>query len=457
LIDRHSLFHGWFGSMGAVLNTNDDMKLVWGLALALTVPALTATGAADAVAPEIVRASAPGIISSNWSGGYVGLNIGYGAAGLTDNNPLSTITSMQGFVAGTQFGYNWQRGAWVFGAEMDFHYSGQQREFSTDMFPALGLTPPLVVGQKIPWLATARGRVGYDFDRTLVYATAGLGYGRHQLYGSFGPLSASIAHTSMLYVAGLGIETMFTEKMSAKVELLYLDTGNKASVTAPLVGSLSKRARGTLVRLGLNYKIGGSGESLAMAPSNFDWSGAYGGVNAGYGTAGLSDSAAIAGISAMSGVIGGAQAGYNLQRGDWVYGIEADIQYSDQKRTLSVPFLGFLPTVTAGHKIPWFGTVRGRIGRSFNRSLIYATAGVGYGKYEMFVSAAGNTFRFNQSKAALATGAGIEFMVTDQMSAKAEFLYLDTGNGTSVTLPGIGALSSRARDAVTRFGMNYHF
>ncbi len=86
----------------------------------------------------------------NWSGLYFGANGGYGWA---DND-----SSINGGFGGGQIGYNFQRGKIVFGAETD-------------------IRAPVLRGAAsatLDYFGTVRGRVGYAFDRTLVYGTGGL-------------------------------------------------------------------------------------------------------------------------------------------------------------------------------------------------------------------------------------------------------------------------------------------
>jgi outer membrane immunogenic protein len=161
----------------------------------------------------------------------------------------------------------------------------------------------------------------------------------------------------------------------------------------------------------------------------------------------------------MHGVIGGAQIGYNYQTGSVVLGIEADIQASDQSAsyTRNIPLVGDL---TVGHKIPYFGTARGRVGYVFTCGCVmaYATLGIAYGEYQPYATAFGTTVSHSFTSTALAVGAGVEWIVSERWSAKLEALYLDTGNtGDSLTLPVIGTINARARDAIMRIGVNYHF
>ena len=179
--------------------------------------------------------------------------------------------------------------------------------------------------------------------------------------------------------------------------------------------------------------------TYAAAPV-VNWNGFYGGVNLGYGASGLSDNLPLAGTTLMTGVIGGVQAGFNYRWNSAVLGIEADIQASDMNNTYGVnlPVVG---NISIGHRIPYFGTVRGRLGYAFTCGCVmaYATAGIAYGAYEPHASAFGLTVSQTYTNTAFAAGAGVEWMVAQRWSTKLEAIYFDTGNiGTGVTLPFVG-------------------
>jgi outer membrane immunogenic protein len=161
----------------------------------------------------------------------------------------------------------------------------------------------------------------------------------------------------------------------------------------------------------------------------------------------------------MTGAVGGIQAGYNHQIDSIVFGVEADIQASAQEAsyTRNLPIVGDL---TVSQKIPYFGTVRGRIGYAFDCGCVmaYGTLGWAYGAYQPSVTAFGVTLSGDYTRSALAAGAGVEWMVSKNWSAKLEALYLDTGNiGSPTNFPVLGHVSMRVRDAITRIGINYHF
>lgn len=215
--------------------------------------------------------------------------------------------------------------------------------------------------------------------------------------------------------------------------------------------------------------------------SVYDWSGAYLGVNVGYGGGnakhpyGISGPNIATGIDGSlditsSGFLGGVQAGWNFQSNQLVYGIEADFQGSNVKGVtnfslnLPAPVGGINAEV--GTKLNWFGTVRGRIGYAVtDRFLAYATGGLAYGSTKSFVnvSAAGTSLldeSVKKTKAGWTVGAGVEYAVTDNWSVKTEYLYTDLGKANlfSYNDPSINAAIDRKFNFHTaRIGFNYKF
>jgi outer membrane immunogenic protein len=221
----------------------------------------------------------------------------------------------------------------------------------------------------------------------------------------------------------------------------------------------SALALAALASLGTADALGGPYEKRAKPTPVHQWTGFYIGGNLGYGVAGLTDNTPLAVTSNMTGIVGGVQAGYNYQLDSIVFGVEADIQASDQSTSYSSNVSGY-GNFGVGQKIPWFGTARGKLGYAFDCGCVwaYGTLGVGYGAYEPSATAFGVTVSGHYERAVLAGGAGVEFMVGPRWSAKLEALYLDTGNvGSPITLPVFGPVSMRIRDAITRLGVNYHF
>lgn len=188
----------------------------------------------------------------------------------------------------------------------------------------------------------------------------------------------------------------------------------------------------------------------------YNWTGFYIGLNAGYGIATASATATVPGASVtasenLDGFIGGGQVGINYQAGMAVFGIEADFDGSAQSNTTTG--LGFSET----DKIPWVGTVRGRIGAAFDRFLVYGTGGVGWGEFESTANVPGfGSASASQTHIVYVAGAGVEYGLTPNLTARVEYLYLDTGNLNVVSI-GAVALTDRVQDSLVRAGVNYKF
>lgn len=168
--------------------------------------------------------------------------------------------------------------------------------------------------------------------------------------------------------------------------------------------------------------------------SAYSWAGPYLGATVGFEWGSIDNSRIN-----PSGIAGGIEAGYNFQRGAFVFGGETDLQLSGADDTLS-PF---------EFSNPWFGTLRGRAGVTFNNVLLYGTAGLAYGDLR-----ADSAF-LSESHTSIGwvAGGGVEVGLTPRWSAKAEWLYLDLSDRTfSVT----GTSNGLAADLL-RMGVNYRF
>lgn len=177
--------------------------------------------------------------------------------------------------------------------------------------------------------------------------------------------------------------------------------------------------------------------------------------------------------------VGGAQAGYNWQAGNFVYGLEGDINYNGWNNTTNniyalVAPLGGTFTTAVNTKLDWFGTFRGRFGVAASPTiLIYATVGLAYGEVKSSTlgtfSAGGDTYAGTASstKAGWTAGGGMEWLFMPNWSLKWEYLYIDLGklNYADRCILACGALapapayatSVQFREQVARIGINYHF
>lgn len=234
------------------------------LAAAAVVVALPfAAQAADAALPyEDVPYEEAAVFS--WEGFYAGLHAGYGSADRDWNGTGMFDTpiddrffqyDMTGALLGGQVGYNWQKDNWVFGVEADVAWSNMDDFLSESPFLAT-----YDVDSEVEWLATVRGRVGFAWDRILLYGTGGVAFAGvdTKVTGDFSQTDkASATHTG--WVLGVGAEAMVTQKISVKLEYLHADFGkedyNYNLYPGPTTNETNGRADLDLdmVRLGVNF------------------------------------------------------------------------------------------------------------------------------------------------------------------------------------------------------------
>ena len=233
---------------------------------------------------------------------------------------------------------------------------------------------------------------------------------------------------------------------------------------------------------------------MAVAPV-FTWSGFYVGISGG----GIfSDNRAttegvlagnIANVAVLArpprvtieneGYLIGGTAGFNVQFGAFVAGIEGDISYTDVDNSTTYlnpnpfgagPFPAGSTRSTFRSEMDYLATVRGRVGVAFDRVMIYATGGAaiadGTNTADFGAPVTGAQQFFGRSSETLVgytVGGGVEFAVTNNVSLKGEYLYYDLGR-TTVNVPavgagGVGAYTSRFDNEghIVRGGANFRF
>jgi outer membrane immunogenic protein len=251
---------------------------------ALAVVAIaSAASAADLGTRAPVYTKAPVYAPvSNWTGLYIGGNVGYGWGNGNTDAAFPTISSIptgsvdsngNGVIGGGQIGYNWQVGSLVTGLEADIQGSGINGtgNLSGFTFAASPIGPTVFSStSKLSWFGTVRGRLGVSLAPTLLlYGTGGLAYGNlsnsastlvDNIFQDVWP--ASISQTKTGWAAGAGAEWMFAPGWSAKLEYLHLDLGSASATTSdqaaiPLAAALTTtyawHNRFDTVRFGVNY------------------------------------------------------------------------------------------------------------------------------------------------------------------------------------------------------------
>ncbi len=237
------------------------MKLLSGI-LGLTftsVVALASAHAADLRAPASVGGykDGPVFVAVNWSGFYAGANAGYASSAQDiEVVPGASKLSADGGFGGGQIGYNWQ-GIWnphlVLGLEADFQGAGISDSKTYDVGSAK---------TEVNWFGTVRGRVGYAFDRTLVYATGGFAYGQVKNSAGNENGNGSKEDTKTGYVAGGGIEHKLTPAWSVKAEYQYINLGKDDAFYNADAGVSKKDVELNTVRAGINYHFNTGFEPL---------------------------------------------------------------------------------------------------------------------------------------------------------------------------------------------------
>ncbi len=233
--------------------------------------------------------------------------------------------------------------------------------------------------------------------------------------------------------------------------------------------------------------------SIKDAPyvAPFSWTGFYVGVNAGYAwgdsdtatgvpvdnfTGNAAASAQYAATASPSFDLkrfnGGVQAGYNVQSGSLVWGLEADInsmRLNKSAVTTTTP-AGFAPlTSTTTVDTDWMATMRARLGFAMDRTLIYVTGGLAltdfsYAQTNVYTGCCTEAASASKTKTGWVIGAGFEHALDRKWSFKAEYLYADfnslsTSANFSPVIPGIAPHTHSADLTVqtVRVGVNYKF
>lgn len=272
-------------------------KQLLGSVALLALVAGSAANAADL--PAKMYTKAPIADPWNWTGTYLGANLGYSwgrsATDTTFSNSTtgavlrtsSSTLDLDGIIGGLQLGYNKQNGVWVWGLETDFQLSGQKGNADAQFACPVGVclagqtfttggtvANPVTVttfNQKLDWFGTLRGRLGVTVTPTiLAYATGGLAYGHIKTDGTITGQTGTGAITSSTFsgsttkagwTIGAGVEGRISGNWTAKVEYIYMDLGTVSTNGSlptnfiPLNTAFSSKITDNILRAGLNYKF----------------------------------------------------------------------------------------------------------------------------------------------------------------------------------------------------------
>ena len=256
-----------------------------------------------------MRPPPPPVALFTWSGAYVGVNLGSGwrqpvdfvttmpsctdlttcvfvdpDTGLASALGTGRSTRASGLTGGFQAGYNYQFGAAVAGVELDWEYFKR----TSSLGPSAGLTSditgpgrpffqaPLLVSNEVAstWLATIRGRLGFAWDRLLLYGTGGVAF-TDVRYTQTVSASAFITGATVVNVVtetksgvtvGGGAEYALWNNLTLRAEYLYAQFTGVSGTSVLQFQNFSNPVAGStgnlhdhIVRVGLNYKFGYGG------------------------------------------------------------------------------------------------------------------------------------------------------------------------------------------------------
>ena len=193
----------------------------------------------------------------NWTGFYVGGHVGGAFAG---NNSLQGSDAR--FLGGVQAGFDYQFAPnWVMGVEAQYSWLNGGNNNGA-LFPGGTL-----VTSNTNQLGSVTGRVGYTWGPALLYVKGGYAYSSHSETLAFNGAAQAFALNGSHhdgYTVGTGLEYMFAQNWSGKVEYQYYDFGKTSFVApAPLVAFGSTRNDEHTVKAGINYRFNLGGPVVA--------------------------------------------------------------------------------------------------------------------------------------------------------------------------------------------------
>jgi len=140
----------------------------------------------------------------------------------------------------------------------------------------------------------------------------------------------------------------------------------------------------------------------------------------------------------VDGAVYGAFVGYNWQRGNIVYGIEAGLNGTDFDGHTDCGFVGL---TDCNRELSYYGTVVGRLGYAVNNFLFYGFGGLAWGEVETDVSIAGSDLdglSEDTSHIGWTAGVGLETALTPNFIVGIEYARVDLGEEDYSVVSGSG-------------------
>jgi outer membrane immunogenic protein len=432
---------------------------------AVSVIVLGIASASAAELPVPTRARSAPQAAYSWTGCYLGLQ---GAVG-TEITPF-TLTNRAGGLAGGQIGCNYQSGQIVLGLEAEAAWSNLT-DRSDSSSP--GLTSEANARNR--WTADLAARGGVAVDRALIYGKIGVAQGGF----AFSNASTNTFFTNVSnfsgaltgVIFGAGLEYAFAPNWSARLEYDHIDYVGRSFRffdSFPLDGMLDDRqsASANLVKAAINYRFAGSdvapaiewqvGPAITKAPPPvaYNWTGCYGGVQAGGGT--HTDTFSL--DQNNGGGLAGGQIGCNYQIGQIVVGAEGEAAWSGVTDNGHLKLIGFSEEAASRNR--WIADVSARAGVALDRALVYGKAGLAEGGFASNSTVQGVSAVGSGTLSGLLLGLGLEYAFAPNWSARLEYDHIDYF-GRDLTFNGVSqpsaVVSQSATTNVVKGGIDYRF
>lgn len=217
-----------------------------GILIGASFAALLAMGlsthAADVVVQEPAPIEAAPMSIFSWTGGYVGIHGGYAWTDADFSDGVTTVgEDFNGGLLGAHAGYNWEMTpTFIGGIEVDV-----ERVWNSNEYTILGTA----VEAGSDWQGSARLRLGYAMDRTLLFATGGVAFANGFL--EVPAVGFDESETFVGWTAGAGIEHAFTDNWIGRIEYRYADFGSEEIGDSGVDVDLTQHS----VRVGISYKF----------------------------------------------------------------------------------------------------------------------------------------------------------------------------------------------------------
>ena len=229
-----------------------------------SVAALLVVASSGAFAADLAIRKAPPppplIPVYNWTGFYIGGNVGgaWETGTITDDFfGVSFSRTRSGFIGGGQVGYNWQVSPnWVVGVEGMFDGT----DIRSDSGAVFVNNEVLSATEKVDWIATVAGRIGYASNNWLFYGKGGGGWVHDSatvtdVQPNGDVFSVSVSDTRGGWMAGGGIEYGFTPNWTARVDYTHIGLSDVTNTGLFVGDTITLSRHFDMVTAGINYKF----------------------------------------------------------------------------------------------------------------------------------------------------------------------------------------------------------